>query len=88
MLPLFAEDSRQESEARPHERIHFWIGLMTYLRQFVPRQVPNPRGGTTHALVLNPSSKVVQAALEDLGYDDEAEGDAEDEGDPVAGTSV
>lgn len=88
LLPLFAEDNRSDSEARPHERIHFWIGLMTYLRQFVPRQVPNPRGGTTHALVLNPSSKVVQAALEDLGYEDEVESDAEDEGDPVAGTSA
>lgn len=89
VMPLFADDARQDTEVRPHERIHFWIGLLTYLRQFVPRQVPNPRGGTTHALVLNPSSKVVQAALEDLGFeDDDAEEGAGDEGDAVAGTSA
>ena len=47
----------------PHELVHFWINLMTYLRIFLPRQVPNPRGGTTNALMLNPSSRVAAEAL-------------------------
>ena len=61
----------------PGEQVHFWINLLCYLRTFVPRQVPNPRGGTTNALLLNPSSRVVVQALEPLlppeeGADDEA----------------
>lgn len=49
--------------AAPHELVHFWINLLTYLRIFLPRQVPNPRGGTTNALMLNPSSRVAAEAL-------------------------
>lgn len=49
-----------------NEQVHFWIHLLCYLRTFIPRQVPNPRGGTTNALMLNPSSRVVAQALESL----------------------
>ncbi len=56
----------QPGAAAPHELVHFWINLLTYLRVFLPRQVPNPRGGTTNALMLNPSSRVAAEAL--AGY--------------------
>jgi hypothetical protein len=53
----------QSAGVAPHELVHFWINLMTYLRILLPRQVPNPRGGTTNALMLNPSSQVAAEAL-------------------------
>lgn len=56
----------QSGGVAPHELVHFWINLLTYLRVFLPRQVPNPRGGTTNALMLNPSSRVAAEAL--AGY--------------------
>ncbi|MBM3266881.1 MAG: NYN domain-containing protein [Candidatus Sericytochromatia bacterium] len=60
-----APDAGKAGPAGPaaHELVHFWINLLTYLRIFLPRQVPNPRGGTTNALMLNPSSRVAAEAL-------------------------
>lgn len=61
-----ASPPRKAAGVAPHELVHFWINLLTYLRIFLPRQVPNPRGGTTNALMLNPSSRVAAEVL--AGY--------------------